>query len=37
MQTAATYRGEGIQGQPARAAFFVVESRGLGYNKERLK
>lgn len=37
MQTAVTHRGEGIQGQPARAAFFVAESRGLGYNKERLK
>ena len=25
-QTAATHRGEGIQGQPARAAFFVAEN-----------
>ena len=29
MQTAATYRGEGIQGQPARAAFFVAGNGGL--------
>ena len=36
-QTAAAHRVDGTERQPVRAAFFVVESRGLGYNKERLK